>query len=840
MTLLCAVGFQAQAQGQQRARVRVEVVDSVSGEPVPYAAVMLVDGQGGLLADDHGRALVFVNPDKDAPVQVQAMGYTTKTVVSPRGKNTLRVEMAPTGVALQEVTVKRKKEKYTKKNNPAVKFVESIRSAEDLTNPRRNPYYNYSKYERLVMAINDFNVEPDDWLEKKFPFLKEHVDTSEVSGRPILPLMVREKRSDIHYRHDPKSEKEVVTALQRAGVDDVMSNQENVQQMFEDVFREIDLYQNDITLLQNRFVSPLGRLATDFYKFYLTDTVQLGSERCIVLSFAPHNPAMMGFIGRVFVPENDTTMFIRRVEMRMPHSVNVNFLEALHITQDYERAEDGSRLKTRDDLTVEFKILPGTPGIYVRRSTAYRDHNFEPPEDTSIFDFLGKEMVVPEAKQRDEQWWEGERTIAMSRNEGRVDSLMVEFRQVPLYYWTEKTIKLFASGYVHMPKGKVEVGPIEEFISGNSVEGVRLQLGGLTTAKLSPRWFARGYGAWGTKDHKWKYSGELEYSFRDKEYHAREFPVQSIKGRYSYDVDEIGQSQSYYSNFDMLFSSFTRMKNNQMTYRRQAELEWVWELENNLSFTAGMRWTRQEATDLMPFLDAYGTPRWKYDQTTFDFQIRYAPGEKFYQGKTERLPLNMDAPVFTLRHTFGPKRLFGAAWTINRTEASVFKRIWLSAWGYVDCVVKGAHVWNQAPYPNLIIPAANITYLIQPETFPLLNPLEFVLDSYASWDITYWLNGALFNYIPYFKKLKLREVVEFRGFVGHLSMKNDPRFHDNLYRFPEISHTQELGHTPYMEAAVGIDNLLRIFRVDFVWRLTYRDNPGIDRFGVRASLHLTF
>lgn len=113
MTVLGSLGFEAQGQGQQRARVRVEVVDSLSGEPVPYAAVMLVDGQGGLLADDHGRALVFVNSDKDAPVQVQAMGYTTKIVTSPRGKTALRVEMAPTGVALQEVTVKRKKEKYS-------------------------------------------------------------------------------------------------------------------------------------------------------------------------------------------------------------------------------------------------------------------------------------------------------------------------------------------------------------------------------------------------------------------------------------------------------------------------------------------------------------------------------------------------------------------------------------------------------------------------------------------------------------------------------------------------------------------------------------------------------
>lgn len=830
----------AQTDASSRA-VRIEVTDSLTGEPLSYAAVTLQGTHGGVLADENGRATLFVSPGRNV-IEAQTMGYTPKQVTVARGGKTVKIRLVPSGVELKEIVVKRTKEKYSKKNNPAVRFAEAVKNSRDLTDPHRNDYYNYDKYERITLAINKFDEKKqNNWLFNKFPFLSEHVDTSEVSGNPILNLSVREKAAEVHYRKEPKSEKEYVTGRHHEGIDDLMSNQENVQEALEDVFREIDLYDNDIVLLQNRFVSPLSRIASDFYKFYLTDTVNVDDERCIVLSFAPHNPQSFGFIGRIYVPEGDTTMFIKRVEMNVPRNINLNFIQNMYINQQFERAPDGSRLKTKDDLIVEVLVLPGTPGMYFRRNTAYKGHNFSPPVDMGIFDRDELSLEAPEVASRDDDFWIANRQIEITRNESRVGEMMERLRSEPIYYWSERTLKLLMSGYVHVGKdAPVELGPIGSFISGNSVEGVRLQAGGLTTASLSKRWFARGYVAYGFKDKKFKYSGELEYSFIDKKLHAREFPIKSIKVRHSYDVDEIGQGSSYYSNMDMIFSSFTRMDNNQMTYRRQSELEYVLELSNHFSIEAGLRYVRQEATPLMPFITGDGHRYWKYDQATLDVKLRYAPGEKFFQGKTERIPINLDAPVFTLSHSFGPMNFLGSAWTINKTEAGVMKRFWFSAFGYADVVLKGGHVWNQAPYPNLLIPTANLSYLIQPETFALLNPLEFITDTYGVWDVTYWANGAIFNYIPLLKKLKLREVFSFRGFVGHLSMKNDPRFHDNLYRFPEISHTQPLGRTPYMEVAVGLDNVFRIFRVDYVWRLTYRDAPGIDTSGLRMSLHFTF
>lgn len=68
----------------------------------------------------------------------------------------------------------------------------------------------------------------------------------------------------------------------------------------------------------------------------------------------------------------------------------------------------------------------------------------------------------------------------------------------------------------------------------------------------------------------------------------------------------------------------------------------------------------------------------------------------------------------------------------------------------------------------------NLSYTIQPESYTNMNAMEFISDEYASWDLTYYMNGNLLNRLPLVKKLKWREVFCFRGLWGHLTDKNNP------------------------------------------------------------------
>lgn len=817
------------------------VRDSLTHEPIPYAAIFLKGSDKGLLANENGEFNMTTSTNFIC-LSVSCMGYKDKEVYVNKGKvNELVIELSPTGVALSEVVVKKKKDKYSKKNNPAVEFMEKLRARRNLYDPKNHEYYSYDKHTKINLGLNDFSEqEKKNWVTKKFSFIFDYLDTSEVSGKPILNVSVKEKISKEYYRKSPHSEKELVTGNKSAGIDE-MFDQESIQRLLEDVFREIDIFQNDITIMANRFVSPLSSIGVNFYKYYLTDTIPVDGVKCIELSFVPFTPESFGFTGRIYVPLEDTAMFIKRVKLNVPKSINLNYVESLTMIQDFEKASDGSRLKVKDDMIAEFKIMPATQGLYARRLTKYRGHSFEKPEDEEIFAKEGRTIVTNDALYMPDEFWNDNRQIPIKDSENSVGKMLTRLREVPLYYWTEKVIVTLISGYIptREKNSKFDFGPMNTTVSGNPVEGLRLRVGGMTTANLSKNLFARGYVAYGSKDKKLKYSADLEYSFIDKKYHALEFPIHSLKMSHSYDVDQIGQRYMF-TNADNVFLALKRQRNDKMTYLRSSGLQYTLETKSGFSISTGFKFNTQEATQWLPFVDCNGNIIKRYDEAAFNLTLRYAPGEKFYQTKNYRIPINLDAPVFAVTQTFAPKGFWGSRTTINKTELSVQKRFWFSAFGYTDVILKAGKIWSEVNYPDLLIPNANLSYTIQPESYTLMNAFEFANDQYLSWDLTYWANGTIFNRIPLLKYLKLREVFSFRGLYGKLSDQNNPEFNNDLFRFPANTDCKPMEKRPYMELGVGIDNIFTILRLDYVWRLTYRETPGVDKNGLRIQLHFTF
>ena len=815
------------------------LVDSITNEPLPFAAVFLKGSDRGTMTDENGRfdintSVNFIN------VSVSLMGYNNKEVFVTKGEsNNITIQLVPTGVALNELVVKPKKEKYSKKNNPAVAFAKRVMAKKKQYDPKNHPYYSFEKYYKLTCGLTGFSNDKESWILKKFKFLHEFMDTSEVSGKRILPMSIKERVSTESYRLNPESHKEYIKGVKRAGIDEVF-DEESIQRFLEDVFREINIFSNDVTFMQNRFVSPLSNIGTDFYKYYLNDTVTINGVKCIDLSFSPFNPQSFGFNGRIYVCADDTTMFVKKVKMNVPKDINLNYVEKIYIEQDFEKAPDGSRLKTRDDMTVEFRIIPATQELYARRVAIYSDHSFDKPQDESIFKKEATKITAADANYMPEEFWKDNRKTPIKESENSVKHILARLRQVPLFYWGEKVVVTLVSGYIPTSKeSKFDFGPMNTTISGNTLEGLRLKTGGMTTANLNDHLFARGYVAYGFGDKKWKYSGQLEYSFNKKKYHNLEFPIHSLRLLHKYDLDHLGQHYLY-TNDDNVFLALKRMPDKAVTYKRTSELEYKLETESGFSIAAGMKFDIQEASKFIPFVDGYGKTYDNYKETSFNITLRYAPGETFYQTKTYRIPINLDAPVFTLSHTYAPKGFLGSKYCINKTEVGVQKRFWLSAFGYTDIILKGGKIWSNVAFPDLMLPNANLSYTIQPESFVLMSPMEFMNDRYLSWDITYWANGAIFNRLPLIKYLKLREAFSFRGLYGKLKESNNPANNLELLRFPDMNNSSPMDKTPYMEMGVGIDNILTCLRVDYVWRLTYMNRANIDRRGLRIQLHFTF
>lgn len=842
MVLLAGV---LSATGQQAVtQITGLVRDSLSREGVPYATVTLIGTDEGTIANDKG-GFAINSRAAFSKLRVTAMGYTPREVPVKAGQGSVViVELVPSGVELNEVVVRKGKEKYSKKNNPAVEMIKKLRQRRDDNDPRRFPNYGYTQYERMMMGFGNL----DDVIKKpeEQAWVEQYADTSLLTGRRVLPVSIKETVARDWYSND--GHKQLILGTKSAGIDEHI-DQENIKKVLDDFMGEVDIFQNDVTLLTNRFVSPLSRIAVDFYKFYLNDTVMVDGERCAVLSFVPFTPQTFGFLGRLYVSLEDTTMFIKRVAMGVPHDINLNYVEQMSIVQDFERAPNGSRLKVRDNVEVSMKLLSNLPEVFARRETIYRDLNFERPEG-GVFNFKSEQQIENSAAYMPDEFWQEYRPAEVRTTTATMQGLMKRLRGSKLFYWAEQVVVVLVNGYIPTAKvSKFDLGPLNTLISGNSLEGLRLRLGGMTTVNLSRHWFARGYLAYGTRDEKFKYMGSLEYSFTPKKALDQEFPIHSLRLTHRYDVDKLAQHYLY-TNQDNVFLTLKRHKDVRMQYLRTTRLEYRHEWYNHFSIALGIEHNIHEATQYVPFMYYDSSARNRYTQAGFTLQLRFAPGETFYQARSYRIPINMDAPIITLNQTYMPKGFMGSLHEVNKTELGLQKRFWFSAFGYADVIIKGEKVWSQVAYPDLLMPNVNLSYTIQPESYALMKPMEFINDQALSWDVTYWGNGILMNRLPLIKRLRLREVISLRGIWGSLSDKNNPNAVETqnlvspstsaLFMFPSDAPCQPMGNKPYMEAGVGLDNILTILRVDYVWRITYRDHAGTDRHGIRIQLHFNF
>ena len=229
-----------------------------------------------------------------------------------------------------------------------------------------------------------------------------------------------------------------------------------------------------------------------------------------------------------------------------------------------------------------------------------------------------------------------------------------------------------------------------------------------------------------------------------------------------------------------------------------------------------------------------------YNTSEIGVSLRYAPGELMFNknriGKESLLNMIHNNPIFIMTHKVGYLNGFGM---YNKSEISMEKRFWLSSFGHIDVLLNAGTIWNKAPFPMLYIPNTNQSYILQNKSFNLMQPLEFVSDSYVSLYTTYYLKGWILNRIPLVNKLKLREVVSFSGLYGTLSEKNNPVYmSEGLFLLPEGTHC--FGKTPYMEMSIGVENLFHFLRVDWVHRLNYLDNKGARKNGVRISFRVAF
>lgn len=475
------------------AQIRGVVTDSVTREKLPYISISY-NRKGVGRTDNGGEFYVHVE-DGWPTLTFSAVGYKPKTVpIWPGNNKRLHVQLVPDNILLDEMVVRPRRERYRKKDNPAVIMMRKVIAAKRKNRLEDNDYYRYHKYEKLNIALDDVNPESlGKGVLKKMPFLLDQLEVNAEDNKLVLPVSVKETSSKVLYRKDPRKEKTVVEGIRSSGIDDLFHLGDLVDEVLQDVFAEVDIYDNSLYLLRKKFVSPIADGAISFYKYYIMDTTYVEREKCFHLTFVPHNAQDFGFTGHLYVLA-DSSYAVRRCVMNLPKHTGVNFVEDLSLKQDYQQMPNGYWGLTVDDMSTKIYAFKNTQGAVVRRVTRYSDFSFDPIEEKE-FGNARKEETRPDAYLKDEAFWQQSRSLPLTPKEADMDNFVKNLQQTPGAKYVIWLLRLFAENYVETGSektpSKFDIGPLSTVVSSNYVDGLRLRLGGTTTANLNPHLFSK-------------------------------------------------------------------------------------------------------------------------------------------------------------------------------------------------------------------------------------------------------------------------------------------------------------------------------------------------------------
>lgn len=818
--------------GFAQRNIKGQVIDGHTGKGIPLTSISWSGNTAGTSADTLGNFNLFLRLEFDQLV-FRAVGYEAKIVdLNVTKDSVLNILLFAKNTHIGEVLVERKSKKY---KDPALALIEKVIAHKDANHISRLKQIQYEEYEKSQFGTIDLKVKTNK-LPSKLRFLFENKDTLSIPGSSILPFYLEENVSEVYSTFKPSRKKKIIKGHQVTELNKRYINNANIQSYFQDQFRDIDLYENNIQLISKAFLSPIAGNAPTYYKYTIKDTIVHQGLRFIELGFEAKSKMDVLFKGSLWVSDDDRYA-VYHADMQLGEEANINWVNAINVGLEFEKHPAGQMLPKRANLQILFGTSKGN-ALYGKKETYFSKYKDDPIDDAI---FVGIPIEKRYLEKKDSIIWDKIRVVPLTKTEANtytnIDSLS-DMKSIN---------RLMAVGYFlaksYYNVGKFEFGPLEYTYSFNEIEGSRIRLGGRTTELLSDKFFLEGYAAYGTKDQELKYYLNVAHTLNGKS--IVQFPAHYLSATIQHDVMEPGRGLSYLKG-DGFFQSFRKNKPTKWLRNDIFKLEHLIEFGNHVSISTAITRHERATAGTLSFVTGGISPDTLAGINTNDIQIklRWAPGEQFYYRNLERTPIRNKFPILSLQYNKGLDGFWSANQRYDALRVKIFKRILMSPAGTADVELSAGKLWGTLYYPILEMPDIQADKSGPLQNFDLISNMEFVADRFIKFAYYHHWDGYIFNRIPLLQRLKWREVTGFKFYYGKLSDHNNPNINTDLIQFDRddegLDKTRVMGNQPYMEGIVGIDNIFKIFRVEYKRRLTYLNYPNVSRDTYGVSLHLNF
>ncbi|MCE3279933.1 MAG: hypothetical protein K0S44_2124 [Bacteroidetes bacterium] len=797
-----------------------------SNEPIPFVHVFFKGTQVGSTSDTSGYFTISIENDKikEDSIVVSSLGYNTVRLSFKRNeKQKIDVEIIPQYYQLNELVVK-------PGENPAWRVMRMIIANKEKNAPKTKSNYYCEEYSKIRFDLNHFTDKlKKNILVKPFDFIWKNVDTTS-DGIVYLPVLLIEKVVDHYYQRSPYEQKDYVKAINSSGLEGP-----KIMKFVEDLYQAPDFYNNYVAILDKNFAGPLNDNYKVNYKFYLTDSIYNEQNKKIYkITFIPKQKRELAFTGEMLIDSADAAL--KEITVRFDIMANVNFVRSFWIHQEYNKINDKDWMLTNSDVIGDFTVIENSSdltGFFGRKNAAFTNYSVDTTLDKGVFKGTAIVVESDSAKLRTDEYWKNSRKLTFTEEDEGVIKMDDTLKRDPRFIIREKIIKASTSGYY--PLNGIDIGDIYTFYSYNNIEKSRFKLGFRTNDKLKIPFGLSAYAAYGTFDEKWKYKINPELHFGEKKH------LKSKLGfSYKDDIEQLSRSINNIE-LDHILASFIQVgtsdasKNYVRDLNAYIENNWTTGLTTRLNYFYNIL---KPVKGLM--FESYNhlgeveqTP--EYLSAGFDITVKYSWQNKNMDGRfyTKRDMKNSfrKYPDIALQWKISDKS-FGGKLNFQKAKISFKQEIRTQKLGYFKYYVEAGKTFNTVPYPYLDLPFANQLIVLDESAFNLMNFLEYAADEYVSIHLEQHIEGLLLDRIPIINRLKWRNFIFAKGYLGNMSKQNN----QEIYLFPKgLNKLNE----PYYEVGFGIENIFKISRVDFVWRLS-DIKPGAYYFMVKPSFKFSF
>jgi hypothetical protein len=802
--LLTGLVLPAFTLSAQETMVVGQVVNAADRSPIPFVNISFKNTN------------IFVQSNNDGYFVIKTAGKQTTLVFSCVGFKRLEIKIrhgqsVGIDVPLEEESTMLQEAFVIPGINPAVELMRKVRSLAKLNDVTRKPGYSAQSTEQNLVLLSKVNQRT---LSKRIFDQLKTGNLSKSDSSLVLPLYMAESKHIFKTGQKKETEKNIYSSTEdwTKLLDSFVGHLET----------ELNFYDNAVSIYGKSIISPLSASGFSYYYYYLTDSLHTQEGKQYEVHFYSKNKKNLAFDGKLWI--DSATLALTKIEAELPNKANINLIHNLRISEKFNQQPDKSWTRQSENMALNMNYqlmldsLHGNPELFLKRRA-----NYLFTDSTSSGNFA--------------------QSVYSTEN---LNDKLKDLNSTPLFRTARWIADVVFTGYMQV--GKIDIGKIQQLARITDVEGFRMTLPLRTNERLWKNVSVGGYLGYGTKNQALKYSGMAQFRLPGVKKRVIAFNYTDDYRRIDFNYNDFMYRENPLTSGDedITTTLLALWSADKLNERKEFNITFSNDWNSDIESCLYLRSNEMIANRVLPMV-INGNSLNSLSVRSATLSTRFSFGEKSYEDHLQRIYIPNKNPVLYLIFEGGQYDLKNISGQYSKMIL-LFKHTRRLDIGTLDYTAEGACIFGKVPYPLLQIPSGtesggyglfqvkvpsqlgNGSYSMY--QFNMMKYMEYGADRYVSLHSELTLNGLLMNQIPIIKGLNLRELFSFKMAYGTLKNSNQ-----DLLDYPGFMQGFK---KPYMELGVGITNILHVFSIQSVWRLTDIDNQGVFPWGIRAGISINF